>query len=83
MQSLMIQIRNTVQCTCKQKQTMQSTSSTSAGTSDTVLDSAVQQQINVQILAQLSAINQRLNFIENKGSKNSSDLKKNQKIFKD
>ena len=65
--------------TGKKTPTLQSTFSNSAGTSVTGIDSAIQHQINVQILAQLSGINDRLNVIENKGSKKSSDPKKIQK----
>ena len=62
--------------TGKQTHTMPSTSSTSISTSATGIDSALQQQINVQILSQLSAINDRLNVIESKNSKKTSDPKK-------
>ena len=62
--------------TSKQTHTMPSTSSTSASTSATGIDSALQQQINVQILSQLSAINDHLNAIESKNSKKTSDPKK-------
>ena len=62
--------------TNKQTGTMPSTSSTSVSTSATGIDSALQQQINVQILSQLSAINDRLNAIESTNSKKTSDPKK-------
>ena len=62
--------------TSKQTHTMPSTSSTSASTSATGIDSALQQQINVQILSQLSAINDRLNAMESKNSKKTTDPKK-------
>ena len=62
--------------TNKQTHTMPSTSSTSVSTSATGIDSALQQQINVQILSQLSAINDRLNAIESTNSKKTSDPKK-------
>ena len=60
--------------TGKQTHTMPSTSSTSVSTSATY--SALEQQINVQILPQLSAINDHLNAIESKNSKKTSDPKK-------
>ena len=62
--------------TNKQTHTMPSTSSTSVSTSATGIDSALQQQINVQILSQLSAINDRLHAIESTNSKKTSDPKK-------
>ena len=64
--------------TGKQTNTISSTASTSASASTSVtgIDSALQHQINVQILSQLSAINDRLNVIENTGSKKTSDPKK-------
>ena len=64
--------------TGKQTNTISSTASTSASASTSVtgIDSALQHQINVQILSQLSAINDHLNVIENTGSKKTSDPKK-------
>ena len=60
--------------TAKQTHTRPSTLRTSVSTSG--IDSALQQQINVQILSQLSAINDRLNAIESTNSKKTSDPKK-------
>ena len=61
------------------KQNTQSTSSTSRSTSDTLtslLDVAVQQAINVQILSQLSSISDRLQVLKNSNVKKHSDPEK-------
>ena len=66
------------------KQNIQSTSSTSRSTSDThtsLLDVAVQQAINVQILSQLSSISDRLQVLEKNSVKKHSDPKKNEGSF--
>ena len=62
------------------KQSTSSTPSTSLA-GNTLSDAATQQAINVQILAQLSSISDRLNVLESKKVKKHSDPKKNQGSF--
>ena len=57
------------------KQSTSSTSSTSLA-GNALSDAVTQQVINVQILAQLSSISDRLNVLESKKVKKHSDLKK-------
>ena len=62
------------------KQSTSSTPSTSLA-GNALSDAATQQAINVQILAQLSSISDRLNVLESKKVKKHSDPKKNQGSF--
>ena len=67
------------------KQTIQSTPSTSRSTCDThtsMSDVAVQQAINVQILSQLSSISDRLQLLEKNNVKKHSDPKKMKGVSK-